>query len=78
MPEKVNSGTIYTTTLQSDLSHVNDSTLHQIQPSAFCRICKVSINLKCFAEHVQFQCQNKIVTKGHSPWKRVKKTIISF
>ena len=78
MPEKVNSGTIYTTTLQSDLIHLNDSTLYQIPPSAFCRICKASIDLKRFAELVQFQCQNNIVTKGHSPWKKVKKTIISF
>ena len=43
---KVNSGTIYITPLQSDLIQVNDSTLQQKKPSAFCRICKTSINLK--------------------------------
>ena len=49
---KVNSGTIYITPLQSDLIQVNDSTLQQTEPSALCRICKTSINLKFFAEHL--------------------------
>ena len=52
LPGKVNSGTIYITPLQSDLIQVNDSTLQQTETISFCRICKTSINLKFFAEHL--------------------------
>ena len=58
--EKVNSATIYITPLQSELIQVNDSTLQQMEPSAFCRTCKTSVNLNFFAEYL-LECSTSML-----------------